>query len=68
MFDMRPISTDIYTFSELIKNGYLYVDKTGVLETLVSKRRGKQFFMARPRRFGKSLTISTLKALAEVDF
>ncbi len=65
MFDMRPISTDIYTFSELIKNGYLYVDKTGVLETLVSKRRGKQFFMARPRRFGKSLTVTTLKSIFE---
>ena len=62
---MKPIATDIYTFSNLIGGGYLYVDKTGILADLVSGRRGKQFFFSRPRRFGKSLTVTTLQALFE---
>ena len=62
---MKPIATDIYTFSNLIGGGYLYVDKTGILADLVSGRRGKQFFFSRPRRFGKSLTVTTLKSIFE---
>ena len=62
---MKPIATDIYTFSNLVGGGYLYVDKTGILADLVSGRRGKQFFFSRPRRFGKSLTVTTLQAVFE---
>ena len=62
---MKPIATDISTFSELIEFGYVYVDKTAYLAQLVSRQLGKMFFMARPRRFGKSLTISTLQAIFE---
>ena len=62
---MKPIATDIYTFSNLVGGGYLYVDKTGILADLVSGRRGKQFFFSRPRRFGKSLTVTTLQAIFE---
>ena len=65
MGGMKPIATDIYTFSNLIGGGYLYVDKTGILADLVSGRRGKQFFFSRPRRFGKSLTVTTLQAVFE---
>ena len=62
---MKPIATDIYTFSNLIARKCLYVDKTGILADLVSGRRGKQFFFSRPRRFGKSLTVTTLQAIFE---
>jgi hypothetical protein len=44
-------------------DGYTYVDKTGVLYSLVNRSIGKQFFLSRPRRFGKSLLISTFKSL-----
>ena len=61
---MKPISTSIYTFEELINLHYVYVDKTKYLYEMI--RNGKnQFFCARPRRFGKSLTISTLEAICE---
>jgi len=58
---MKPLTTSIYTFSNLIEQGFLYVDKTAGLYDLI-KRNG-QYFLARPRRFGKSLLISTLKAI-----
>ena len=60
---MEKIATDIYTFSELRRHGFAYVDKTDVLLPLVDMSMGKQFFIARPRRFGKSLLISTLHSL-----
>ena len=60
---MEKIATDIYTFSELRKNGFTYVDKTDALYVMASGDVGKQFFIARPRRFGKSLAVSTLKSL-----
>lgn len=53
----------IQTFSEIRENGYLYVDKTEYIHKLVSN--GKYYFLSRPRRFGKSLTITTLQALFE---
>ena len=60
---MEKVATDIYTFSELRKGGFTYVDKTDALYAMASGEFGKQFFIARPRRFGKSLAISTLKSL-----
>ena len=60
---MKPIATDTYNFEGLITHGYTYVDKTAVLYPLINHTIGKQFFLARPRRFGKSLLISTFKSL-----
>ncbi len=51
------------TFSELIEQDLLYVDKTRYLWELV--RQGKYYFLSRPRRFGKSLLLSTLKSFFE---
>ena len=51
----------IQTFEEIRKEGYLYVDKTKYLIDLIDN--GKVYFLSRPRRFGKSLTISTFDAL-----
>ncbi len=62
---MEKITTDISTFENLRKDGYVYVDKTDLLWRLVANQEGRQFFISRPRRFGKSLMLSTLKAIFE---
>ena len=62
---MEKVATDIYTFARLREEGFTYVDKTGILHEMASGESGAQFFIARPRRFGKSLAISTLKSLFE---
>ncbi|MDO5318034.1 MAG: AAA family ATPase [bacterium] len=62
---MEKIATDTYSFECLRQGGYVYVDKTDILLSLVDGSFGKQFFIARPRRFGKSLTVSTLQCLFE---
>ncbi len=61
---MKPISTSTYTFADLVGNGFVYVDKTAHIHRIASTGKG-QYFIARPRRFGKSLLVSTLKALFE---
>lgn len=50
----------IQTFEEIIKGGYLYVDKTDLVHKLVNEN--KYIFLSRPRRFGKTLLISTIEA------
>jgi len=62
---MEKLATDIYSFRELRENGFAYVDKTAMLLPLCDLSLGKQFFLARPRRFGKSLLVSTLQCLFE---
>ena len=49
----------IQTFDEIIQNGYVYIDKTDLMYKLA--KGGKVYFLSRPRRFGKSLLISTLE-------
>lgn len=53
----------IQTFEQIREDGYVYVDKTDLIFDLVTK--GKIYFLSRPRRFGKSLLISTLKSYFE---
>lgn len=50
----------IQSFESLIKDGYVYVDKTDLIYQLTTT--GRYYFLSRPRRFGKSLLISTLEA------
>ena len=50
----------IQDFESIINDGYLYVDKTSLIYRLVTE--GKIYFLSRPRRFGKSLLVSTLEA------
>ena len=50
----------IQTFEQLISGGFVYVDKTDMVYSLATE--GKTYFLSRPRRFGKSLLLSTLKA------
>ena len=59
---MEPITTSIFTFEKLVEGGYVYVDKTARLYDLIRPPYGV-YFLSRPRRFGKSLTISTLEAI-----
>ncbi|KZX11798.1 ATP-binding protein [Methanobrevibacter filiformis] len=58
---MKKLPKSIGTFSTLIENDYLYVDKTEYIFKLIEP--GQKFFLSRPRRFGKSLLVSTLKEL-----
>ena len=50
----------IQEFEKIIKGNYVYVDKTALIYKLVTE--GSIYFLSRPRRFGKSLLVSTLKA------
>lgn len=49
----------IQDFKSIIEDGYVYIDKTKLIYDLVTN--GKTYFLSRPRRFGKSLLVSTLK-------
>ena len=60
---MKPIATNIADFETLRKEGLLYVDKTAHLHRLITKSGSTFFFCARPRRFGKSLSVTTLKSI-----
>ena len=58
---MRKLPLGISTFSKIIENDYIYVDKTQTIYEMVNS--GEIYFLSRPRRFGKSLLVSTLKEL-----
>ena len=49
----------IQSFEQIINDNYVYVDKTAWVHQLATT--GKIYFLSRPRRFGKSLLVSTLK-------
>ena len=53
----------IQTFSKIIEDGFVYVDKTAYIKSLLNQ--GQYIFLSRPRRFGKSLMLSTLEAYFE---
>src|ERR1700681_162336 len=59
---MKKLPIDVSTFSKMINENYLYIDKTRAIYNLFAGGR-RYFFLSRPRRFGKSLLISTLKEL-----
>jgi hypothetical protein len=61
---MQELPIGIQTFSDIIQNDYLYVDKTEKIFDLVKNPKGV-YFLSRPRRFGKSLLISTLNEIFE---
>ena len=62
---MKNINTSIFDFAELRNSDdeYIYVDKTRQLYELLKKGKDKIYYLPRPRRFGKSLMISTPKYL-----
>ena len=60
---MKRLPAGESSFAILRKEGWLYVDKTESIHRLIQE--GKYYFLSRPRRFGKSLTVSALRALFE---
>jgi hypothetical protein len=60
---MKKLGIGISDFKELIKGNYIYVDKTEYIYKLINS--GKYYFLSRPRRFGKSLLLSTIRYLFE---
>ena len=57
----QKIAQGVYDFRIMREDGYVYVDKTALLGDLVTGGRDAYYFISRPRRFGKSLMLSTLK-------
>ncbi|MFK7983815.1 MAG: ATP-binding protein [Saprospiraceae bacterium] len=57
----QQLPIGIQSFSQIRELNFLYVDKTETIFKLI--KFGKYFFLSRPRRFGKSLTLSTIKEL-----
>ncbi|MCI6647972.1 MAG: AAA family ATPase [Lachnospiraceae bacterium] len=66
---MWLLPTSVQSFKTLRENGYLYVDKTKYIWDLVESG-GREYFLSRPRRFGKSLFLSTIEEyfLGRKDF
>ena len=61
--NLRKLPIGIQSFEILRKDNYLYVDKTEFIYKLATE--GRQYFLSRPRRFGKSLLLSTMRAYFE---
>ncbi|MDR1469416.1 MAG: AAA family ATPase, partial [Spirochaetaceae bacterium] len=61
--ETRKYPIGIQDFVKLREDGYVYVDKTAYVYQLAQE--ANPFFLSRPRRFGKSLLLSTLKAYFE---
>ena len=59
----RRLPIGIQTFREIREDGFYYVDKTAYIRRLTEG--GKHYFLSRPRRFGKSLLLDTIKELFE---
>ena len=58
---MKNLPIGIQNIQEIITDGYIYVDKTQFALELI--QTGKHYFLSRPRRFGKSVFVSTLKEI-----
>ncbi len=59
----RKLPIGVQTFAQIVSEDYYYVDKTPFVHHLIEN--GKYYFLSRPRRFGKSLFLDTLKELFE---
>ena len=59
----RKYPVGIQSFESIRMDGYVYVDKTPLIYKMITE--GKPYFLSRPRRFGKSLLVSTLAAVFE---
>ncbi len=59
---LKDLPIGVQTFRDIVQGNFLYVDKTRHLYPLVRPKKGA-YFLSRPRRFGKSLTLSTLEEI-----
>ena len=64
MSELKPLPIGIQTFRSIIEGDFVYIDKTQYLYNLIKSQQGV-YFLSRPRRFGKSLLLSTLKEIFE---
>ena len=64
MAELKLYPVGIQTFEEIVNSNLLYIDKTEYIHRM-AHGGGKYFFLSRPRRFGKSLLVSTLKSYFE---
>ena len=62
--EYKPLPIGIENFEDMITNGYYYVDKTLFIKELIDKKSKVNLF-TRPRRFGKSLTLSMVQYFFE---
>lgn len=62
----KPLPVGVDDFEKLIRNGYYYVDKTLFIRELLDKKGDVSLF-TRPRRFGKTLTLSMLKCFLKIQ-
>ncbi len=62
---MKKLPIGISSIENIISQNYVYVDKTDMLHKLITT--GKYYFLSRPRRFGKSLLLTTLEAIFKGD-
>jgi hypothetical protein len=63
MVAKRKYPVGIQSFEKIRKDGYVYIDKTPLIYKMITE--GVPYFLSRPRRFGKSLLVSTLAAVFE---
>jgi hypothetical protein len=63
MRTLKKLPIGIETFSEIREEDYLYIDKTNQIKQMLDE--GKYYFLSRPRRFGKSMLVSTMQSLFE---
>lgn len=64
--EKKKLSVGIEIFEKIRREGFYYVDKTAMIRDLL-RQWGKVNLFTRPRRFGKSLNMSMLKAFLELD-
>jgi len=62
---LKKLPIGISTLKEIIEENYTYVDKTDIAQELIEN--GKYYFLSRPRRFGKSLFLDTLRTIFDAD-
>jgi hypothetical protein len=61
MTQLKTLPIGIQDFESLRKNEFLYIDKTELIYNMI--KGGRYYFLSRPRRFGKSLLMSTIHAI-----
>ena len=64
---IKPIQPGTEFFSEYSSNNLFYIDKTPFIKTVFKEGQGKVFLITRPRRFGKTLTMSTFYEFLRIN-
>lgn len=62
---LKSLPIGVQTFENIVTSNAVFIDKTEILYTLLKEDIAKRYFLSRPRRFGKSITCSTLAAIFE---